>query len=136
MTPFDLHVMALTIIGEAASESDEGKAAVAWVIRNRLIKKQKGWGTSLAGVCLMPKQFSCWNDAYRKRLFEWFEMFDSPWYIQAEYIVKRVMSGMEPVDPTGGADHYFADYIDPPSWADESKFTVQIGRHKFYRLRG
>lgn len=131
MSPFGLHVMALTIRAEAEGEPLEGLHGVGWVIRSRFEKKFFGWKNGIAAICLMPKQFSCWNDDYRRRLTGLFDL-DNTLY---EYVALGIMSGQIP-DPTNDADHYFADYITPPAWADESKFTVQIGRHKFYRLRG
>lgn len=37
-------------------------------------------------------------------------------------------------DPTGGADHYYADTIPPPKWAKGRTPTTKIGRHVFYKL--
>lgn len=50
---------------EAGGEPFEGKLAVAYVIRNRLIR----WG-SVTDVIFAPFQFSCWNteSATRKNL--------------------------------------------------------------------
>ena len=40
----------------------------------------------------------------------------------------------EIADPTGGADHYYADYIAAPKWARGRTPTARIGRHLFFRL--
>ena len=37
-------------------------------------------------------------------------------------------------DITLGANHYFANWIDTPSWAKGHKPTVEIGKHRFYKL--
>ena len=80
---FDMDTFARSIWGEARGESAEGQAAVAWVMRNRVmaarafIAKQKrahplyGDGT-LAGACRAPRQFSAWNveDANRGKLLQ------------------------------------------------------------------
>lgn len=50
-------VVAKTLYGEARNQGEEGIRAVATVIYNRA----KGNISRLAGVCLKPKQFSCWN---------------------------------------------------------------------------
>lgn len=57
----DLTLMAATVYLEAEGEPDEGKLAVAWVIRNRADRKK----LSVRDICLAPLQFSCWNDDYR-----------------------------------------------------------------------
>ena len=51
-------IVALTIFGEAAGESVQGKRAVASVIWTRADGNQN----ALASVCKAPRQFSCWND--------------------------------------------------------------------------
>lgn len=56
----DLIIAARTLWGEARGESYEGKKAVAHVLLNRL-KAGHGRASTLAGVCLQPLQFSCWN---------------------------------------------------------------------------
>jgi len=38
------------------------------------------------------------------------------------------------VDSTNGSNFYFDNSIQPPSWADPSKMTIQIGTLKFFRL--
>src|SRR4030065_221810 len=55
-----LALYAATIFLEAEGETDEGKIAVAWVIRNRMDEYKK----DIHGIILMPKQFSCWNEDY------------------------------------------------------------------------
>jgi len=56
----DLLIAARTLWGEARGESYEAKKAVGHVLLNRL-KAGHGHGSTLAGVCLQPLQFSCWN---------------------------------------------------------------------------
>jgi len=53
-------------------------------------------------------------------------------YVEAVGLAIQVLNG-EISDPTNGATHYHADYVNP-SWADPRKKTVIIGRHAFYRL--
>lgn len=134
----DLTVMGRTVFGEAGGESRMGKVAVAWAIKNRVQLdinndgKPDWWGEGIQGVCLKPMQFSCWNegDPVHKRMMaaRTFELRDC---LLAAY---GVLIGEEP-DPTGGATHYFAEYIPTPKWArgKEQLMTVQIGVHKFYK---
>ena len=54
------------------------------------------------------------------------------WY--ESYDIAGQILNTEVDDPTKGADHFYSTDIASPSWADEKKFTVQIGKHRFYRL--
>lgn len=62
----DTDILARTIYGEARGESISGQEAIASVILNRVaFAKRRGrywWGNTIAGVCLAPWQFSCWNE--------------------------------------------------------------------------
>lgn len=62
----DEEIMALTIYAEARGEILGGKLAVGTVILNRV--KHRDWdGKNVRDVCLLAKQFSCYNpdDAQR-----------------------------------------------------------------------
>jgi len=61
MTDYDFEIMAKTIYGEARGESRQGQKAVACVIFNRFRSGKWFAAKTLAGVCLKPLQFSCWN---------------------------------------------------------------------------
>jgi len=137
----DMETLARTIWGEARGESEEGQAAVAWVMRNRaqaaqgFITKQKrahplyGDGT-LVGACRAPRQFSAWNvdDANRSKLLQL--GFDDASYCRAFAIGCQVWGGLIK-DPTGGATHYHRHDIEP-IWAKAMKATALIGAHMFY----
>lgn len=132
-----------TILGEAASESDEGMAAVAHVLKNR--QGDARWGGTIASVALAPKQFSAWNKGAGGNNPEKWDV-NSDAYRRAGKIFDAVMAGHH-VDPTGGATHYYspagmsklvADGDQSnliPDWlADESKASggeVRIGGHRF-----
>jgi len=120
--------MAKTLYGECRGEPIEGQIAVAWVIRNRA-EHPRWWGKGVAGVCLHPYQFSCWNrsDPQYGKLKVTPELYQ---------IALDVLRGKHP-DPTGGADHYLmTNIVDRTKWARENpkKKTVEIGVHSFYRL--
>lgn len=119
----DLPIPVKTIIGECANCTDDGMIAVGNVIRNRAEYRHQ----SFSEVCLAPNQFSFWNDGSKTVQFimsnreVWGRAY-SAW--QA--------SGTE--DITDGADYYFADYINPPSWSRKMRFTgCKIGHHLFYK---
>ena len=51
-------IMALTIYGEAEGESQSGKCAVGFVIKNR----SELWQKSIMTICVQKNQFECFND--------------------------------------------------------------------------
>ena len=134
---YDLEIMARTIYGEARGEKWAGKVAVAWVIRNRAEadlgrdNRPDWWGEGIAGVCLRPWQFSCWNakDKMRPKI----EAADSLKLADCIRVAFAVLTDEEP-DPTKGATHYYASYIPEPKWAQGRTPTTVIGLHKFYRI--
>jgi len=75
---------------------------------------------------LQRKQFSCWDSG--KDLSY---LLDTPQAEHALYFERHIDKMKQEV--TGGANHYHATYV-KPYWADESKKTVQIGNHIFYKL--
>lgn len=123
-----------TILGEAGREPDDGQAAVAAVMLNRL--KSGKYGKSLSDVVLAPNQFEPWSrpDARQRMLSV---APDSPEYQRASAALDRALSGD---DPTQGATHFFAPVAQAalgrqaPSWA-QGEPTV-IGRHNFYAPEG
>jgi hypothetical protein len=59
-----VHRVALTLWGEARGESPQLRAAIGSAILNRVKAQHPHWGFTAADVCLMPKQFSCWNPGF------------------------------------------------------------------------
>ena len=113
-----------TLIAEAGGEGEQGMAAVASVIRNRAESR----GKSPADIIREPKQFTGYEapgEGARKA------MQDPEMRSRAETILNSVLAGELP-DPTGGADHYHADYVSP-DWAGKMPQTAKIGQHIFYR---
>lgn len=131
-TDRDLDTLARTAYGEARNETPEGIAAVAWVIKNRANDPAKTYGQDIVEVCLKPLQFSCWNTNDKNRI-SMMRASGGPAYFKVLGICSSVLAGIIS-DPTKGANHYFADYITPPKWADPNKKTVKIGVHTFYKL--
>lgn len=130
----DLHVTALTLIGEARGEGDEGLTAVAWVIRNRT--EHERWPNKARDVCKEDKQFSCWNNAPWNRgnhiamaRADWTD----PLYRRAMAITAAVFERLVN-DPTGGANHYFNAQFAQPPWAEGEDPVAMIGSHTFYRF--
>lgn len=122
----DVELLARLIYGEARGEGVQGMLAVAQVAMNRAARPG-WWGSNLKEVILHPYQFSCFNDAYSAALIN---PSDDSWE-DCKKIAVIVLGGV--ADPTFGATHYFADYIDPPNWAAGMTHTATIGRHLFYK---
>lgn len=142
----DLTLAASTIFLEAEGEPDEGKVAIAWVIRTRM----RAGGTVHTiilgsdgrayadGRAYEP--WSCWNDDYvpiaRARLAAAPEARrEACWRAAA-----GGLWGLIP-DPTSGANFYLNPELTKkirkgtmPSWYAPEKVVVRIGRHEFLRL--
>jgi spore germination cell wall hydrolase CwlJ-like protein len=112
---------------EAGGEYHTGSLeAVYEVIKTRSKKRNK----TLAQVCLQRKQFSCWNgkaDGIKALEDTIAKAKKHPRWKIAENILGSNTNF------TNGADHYYADYIDKPYWADSMTPTTKIGRHIFYK---
>ncbi len=130
-------ILARAIFGEARGETNEGKIAVGWVIRKRA-ENPRWWGSCFHSVILKPWQFSAFNEGDPNRPF-----VEDPLHTNSEwdrrawhecYVIAGQILRNEADDPTFGADHFYSIIISPPPWAEEQKFTVQIGNHRFYRL--
>jgi len=119
-----------TIAFEASDEAEEGRAAVAYVILNRM---SRGWGDSIKDVVTQPGQFEPWMT--RREEMEKLSQ-DDPRYRHAAQIADAVLSGETP-DPTAGATHFLNPTIvrerrggELPSWAHGE--GLPIGNHTFY----
>lgn len=126
-----------TIYGEAANEPDEGQAAVAAVIRNRIQAGRYG-GADVESVVRARNQFEPWNTSQGQARMTSLRP-DDPRYERIGAIVDRVFSGEGP-DPTNGATHFISPTAQAalgrnvPSWAQGE--GQPIGRHTFYAPEG
>lgn len=116
----DDEVAVKTILLEAVGEGYRGMVAVGEVIRNRSDLFHKDFNT----VCLMPKQFSCWNDRARAKRF--IEKYGDYYFVALMAWTESKKSAF-----TGGATDYHADRIHP-KWADSYRVAAHIGKHIFY----
>jgi len=126
MIDTQIMIATLTVVMEAAGESQEGKLGVAYVICNRARENNK----SLTDVCLAPYQFSCW-------------LTGSPTLMNLDQIqdetmaecLKAVLDARYQLvpDPTYGANHYLNLKVcnPPPSWYDPDAVTATIDNHTF-----
>ena len=80
-----------------------------------------------------PWQFSVWNQNDPNRL-KIEDVGRSDLRFEAALgMAKAVFEGQGGEDPTMGADHYFAQWIDLPGWADDMAHTIDIGSHRFLK---
>jgi spore germination cell wall hydrolase CwlJ-like protein len=121
--------LAEAIYFEARSESEDGRAAVAQVVLNRV--KSGKYPRSVCGVVYQNRhrklacQFSFACEGKSLRITE-----QQPWQA-AERIAHGVYEGSIFVEEVGEATHYHADYV-RPHWARKLKKLDVIGRHIFY----
>lgn len=130
MTLFDLLYAARTVWGEARGETQAGKVAVAWVIRNRFESEKWFAGATIKDTVLKPYQFSCWNENDPNRVEVLNVEFDNKDLQKCLYAVLGVFTNLEP-DPTYGSTHYHADGVSP-DWADGKVPVCSIGGHRFF----
>jgi spore germination cell wall hydrolase CwlJ-like protein len=129
----DRDYMIRTMVFEAGTELDEGKAAVAHVILNR--QRSGRWGDSIKEVVTAPWQFEPWMT--RRKQIKALSI-DHPSYQDAARVADAILSGEFP-DPTEGATHFLNPKVvrkrrggSLPAWARGE--GQRIGRHTFYTL--
>lgn len=124
--------LAEAVYFEARSEPEEGQAAVAQVVLNRV--KSGLYPSTICGVVYQNRHrylacqftFACEGKALRISEPEAWE--------QAKRVANAVLEGKTYLTEVGGATHYHADYV-RPYWARHLKKMDVIGRHIFYKLR-
>ncbi len=132
-------ILARVIFGEARDQQEQGKIAVGWVIRNRVERSPFwGWQNNYHDVILQPDQFSAFNIGDKNRPFVEDPLHtnlasDKATWRECYNTAGQILNN-EVNDPTMGADHFYSTDITSPYWVDEKKFTVQIGKHRFYRF--
>jgi len=124
--------LAEAIYFEARSETEEGQAAVAQVVLNRVASGL--YPASICGVVYQNRshyhgcQFSFACEGKSLRVNE-----PEAWR-DAVRVADSVIAGRTYLADVGNSTHYHADYV-RPRWAKALKKMEVIGRHIFYRLR-
>lgn len=124
--------LAEAIYFESRSEPEDGQAAVAQVVLNRV--KSGLYPTSICGVVYQNRhkykacQFTFACEGRSLAITE-----QGPW-ASAQRIARAVLEGSSYNRAVGTSTHYHAAYV-APYWSRKLKRTDQIGRHIFYRLR-
>lgn len=124
--------LAEAVYFEARSESEEGRAAVAQVVLNRV--KSGLYPDTVCGTVYQNRnrylacQFTFACEGKSLRITE-----PAPWR-DAVRIAREVYEGTTYLAEVGASTHYHADYV-RPYWARKLKKMDVIGRHVFYKLR-
>lgn len=124
----DFTLLALCVWREARGEPLEGKKAVAWSVRNRVLHPS-WWGTDWATVILHPWQFSSFNRNDPNATL-WPMKHEPAWRDSIDAAVEA-WEAIVP-DPTDGATQYHADSM-TPAWAKKMVRVSHIGNHIFYK---
>lgn len=121
--------LAQAVYFEARSEVEEGRAAVAQVVLNRV--KSGVYPGTVCGVVFQNRHrklacqftFACEGKALR--------ITEPEAWKAAMRIAREVYEGKIYLAEVGAATHYHADYVQP-TWAKKLKKMDVIGRHIFY----
>lgn len=128
----ELRCLAEAVYFEARSEPEDGQAAVAQVVLNRV--KSGLYPNSICGVVYQNRHrylacqftFACEGKSLR--------VTDAASWKSAVKVSRAVFEGQTYLPDVGAATHYHADYV-RPYWAKRLKKMDVIGRHIFYKLR-
>lgn len=124
--------LAEAVYFEARSEGEQGRAAVAQVVLNRV--KSGLYPNTVCGAVYqnasrhLACQFTFACEGKSLRITE-----PGPWR-DATRIAREVYDGTTYLAEVGASTHYHADYV-RPYWARKLKKMDTIGRHVFYKLR-
>ena len=131
-TATEQQCLATAIYFEARSEPEEGQAAVAQVILNRVASGL--YPGSVCGVVFQNQQrhnacqFSFACEGHDLRIGE-----RDAWST-AVRVAHEVTEGTAYVSDVGGSTHYHANYV-RPLWASRLTKMDKIGHHIFYKLK-
>ena len=128
----------LTVYGEARSENDASKRAIAWIIRNRLTKKR--WGDSYRTIVLKPAQFSCWRKTdpnYKKMQAPGQDgsKVDKHAWKRCKELYEEIQNAPETENPIPGVCHYFSGPPNPKHPWEKNYFNLpDVPRFHFVKL--
>jgi spore germination cell wall hydrolase CwlJ-like protein len=125
LTTNDRLWLALNCYHEARGETFTGMVAVCHVVLNRMQSRRFG---CVKDVVLQPWQFSWGNEGARPAIKDYASLekcFEAADVCLAEREAGNILEG---------AEYYFADYIDPPTWSKDMTKVCKIGRHTFFKV--
>lgn len=139
----DRDILARTLYGEARSEGKIGMRAVANTVLNRAMiadhymdlhrEPHPLYGDgSVASACLVPWQYSCWNQNDPNREIIEKVTTDDLAFNDALSIANAVITGVLD-DITSGSTHYFDKRLPkPPAWAKGKTPCFEYLHHVFF----
>lgn len=137
-TEQDRECLARNIYFEAKNQSLTGQMAVGIVTIKRVVDKR--FPNTLCEVVKQTRhKYANGFPVRHKCQFSWYcdgkpdRPVERRSYKQAEQIANALLDQESSIeDFTYGADHYHADYIDPPAWTQSMTKVAQIDNHIFY----
>jgi spore germination cell wall hydrolase CwlJ-like protein len=128
----EMKCLAEAVYFEARSEPEDGQAAVAQVVLNRV--KSGLYPDNVCGVVYQNRHrylscqftFACEGRALR--------INEPEAWVTAQRVAKDVLEGRSYLADVGNSTHYHANYV-RPWWARRLTRMDTIGRHVFYRLK-
>lgn len=129
---YEFILLALCVWREARGEIVSAKFAVAWSIRNRVVKPS-WWGRDWISVILKPLQYSSFN-VNDPNAVKWPDPRDTTWMSSVQAAQAAYLGNGD--DPVSGATHYFDRSLDgnPPAWAASMIHVIDIGNLHFYKV--
>jgi hypothetical protein len=125
--PYDHLFFALTIYGEAGGENKASKRAIAWIIRNRFIKKR--WGDRYKKIVVRPSQFNCWSKKdpnYQKLQHPGSDgsPYDKRSWTECKKVYEEVYNAPEKDNPIPGVCNFFSGKPDPKHPWEKNYFDL------------
>jgi spore germination cell wall hydrolase CwlJ-like protein len=119
--------LAQNIWFEARGSSVDDQLAVAHVVLNRVADPR--YPDEVCEVVWQPKQFSWTHDGLSDRVRFANSIDRRVWKELVQVAIGAISGRLE--DPTGGATHYHADYVQP-YWAGSMNLLIRIDDHLYY----
>lgn len=101
-------------------------------VANVICNRAQSLKTTLYAQCIRPWQFSSITAKGDPQLTLWPPESDPQW-IQALQIAADAVNGTLKDITAGSTFYYAASMANPPEWAAEMQFTVEISGQKFFR---
>ena len=119
----DVDLLAWLLYGEAGAEPAVGQLAVAWSVRNSIVKA-RWWGHDVRSVILCYDQY---DGLARIPRYVNSPYFSGPPPLDCGSVAALVLAGLT-LDPTNGATHFYAQWRSKPWPLPE---VARIGGHIF-----
>ncbi len=131
VNPSDIDMMARTMWAENENASPQEYAAIAHVMRNRLLSRDPQYGgNTMSQILLAKNQFTPWSTPKASNYPMNVTQRD-PAYQSAYRIASDVMTGNIPDSTNGAVNYHASDMKRRPSWA-AGREGQTVGGHTFY----